>query len=400
VSFTRVRQFQSHFWHLFADRPLFLLPLPTAADPNAAEAPAGDHSSAEKPIEATDEPGSGASLEETAPGDDDTEANADVDAPIDDAAQPTDGGAEPSGVPAGEESGTIPDGEETDVPEPAVKATPATPLPQCTLHEAAEVGDIDVMRLLLSVANSDVDVRDDMEATPLVVAAAASQRDAAKVLITHGADPNAQNAKGDTALHWACYRGCLETVKKLLQAGAAVNARGDVGNTPLHMACTEHHEQIALELLSRGADVFVRNDVQITPLGVTTKETLRVTVREVEKGGDKARATIRKTLAAEAAALAERERVAAEQVERELNEAKMAVEATEAKRAADDETQRQLELKEAQEEAAAVKAELGEIRAAEAEAARKAEEERLRLEAEKAAKKAAKKKGKGKGKKK
>jgi hypothetical protein len=39
---------------------------------------------------------------------------------------------------------------------------------------------------------------------------------------------------------------------------------------------------------------------------------------------------------------------------------------------------------------------LAEIRAAEAEAARLAEEERLRVEAEKAAKKAAKKKGKGK----
>jgi hypothetical protein len=142
--------------------------------------------------------------------------------------------------------------------------------------------------------------------------------------------------------------------------------------------------------------VFARNDVQITPLGVSTKESLRVTVREVEKNGDAARARIRKTLARQAAASAERDRAATAMVERELMEANDAVQATQAKRAADDETQRLLELTEARTEAAAVKAELAEIRAAEAEAARLAEEERLRVEAEKAAKKAAKKKGKGK----
>ena len=135
-----------------------------------------------------------------------------------------------------------------------------------------------------------MDARDETGATPLVVAAAASQSEATKFLISRGADPNAANARGDAPLHWACYRGDVLSARALLAAGADVHARGDVGNTPLHMACTEHHDVIARELLSRGADVFARNDVQITPLGVATDPSLRAVVKSVETDGDAARA--------------------------------------------------------------------------------------------------------------
>ena len=253
---------------------------------------------------------------------------------------------------------------------------------------------------LVEVKGLYVDARDETGATPLVVAAAASQSEAAKFLISRGADPNAANARGDAPLHWACYRGDVLSARALLAAGADVHARGDVGNTPLHMACTEHHDVIARELLSRGADVFARNDVQITPLGVATDPSLRAVVKSVETDGDAARALLRRELALRA--VAETARAAAEEKALALEAAanKAALEATESKRREDDEAQRVLELTEAKAEAAAVKAELAAIREAEAEAARKAEEERLRAEAEKAAKKAAKKgKGKGKGKK-
>jgi len=292
-------------------QPLILLSLPTAADPNAAEAPAGDFLSAEKPIEATDEPGPETEPDATASADADAEPETSASAPVDDAAPPAEVGAAPiddgvSGVPGTTTDGDKNDTHATDDGAAAAETPPVTtPLPRCTLHEAAELGDIAALASLLSVEGADVDARaEDSESTPLVLAAANSRHEAAKFLLARGADPNAANARGDYALHWACYRGCLATAKALLEAGAEVNARGDVGNTPLHMACTEHHEAIAMELLGRGGDVFARNDVQITPLGVSTKESLRVTVREVEKNGDAARARIRKTLARQAAASA------------------------------------------------------------------------------------------------
>ena len=77
---------------------------------------------------------------------------------------------------------------------------------------------------LLSAADAscDVDARDAAGATPLVVAAAASRPEAARLLLARGADPNAANARGDAALHWACYRGDVETARALLRAGADV----------------------------------------------------------------------------------------------------------------------------------------------------------------------------------
>ena len=340
----------------------------TAADPNASVVAAGEPSEAGKPVGATDAEASDAAPAET--------ADAAGHAPRDgaEASVSFPGGAETAAAAVANAVGVV--------ASPSVSARPSSPLPTCTLHEAAELGDVaSLEKLLLLDASCDVDARDASGATPLVVAAAASRSEAAQFLLSRGADPNATNARGDTALHWACYRGDAAAARALLRAGADVRARGDVGNTPLHMACTEHHEEIARELLSRGADVLARNDVQITPLGVATSPSLRATVKSVETDGDAARARV----SAEARELA-----------LEAANAKAALEAMEAKRREDDETQRILELEEARTEAAALGAELAAIRAAEAEVAREAEEERARVAAEKAKKKG---KGGGKGKK-
>src|SRR5688500_3266889 len=71
------------------------------------------------------------------------------------------------------------------------------------------------------------------------VADAAKAKDAAavKALLKNGADVNAAQGDGMTALHWAATNGDTGLVQMLLSAGANVRATTRLGGiTPLHMA--------------------------------------------------------------------------------------------------------------------------------------------------------------------
>ena len=89
---------------------------------------------------------------------------------------------------------------------------------------------------------------------PLIEAAKASDAAAVRALIGAGADVNAAQADGATALHWAAYREDLETAALLIDAGADVNEANDLGVTPLLMACTNGHAELVEALLAAGAD--------------------------------------------------------------------------------------------------------------------------------------------------
>jgi len=51
-----------------------------------------------------------------------------------------------------------------------------------------------------------------------------------------GADPNSKTEAGTTALHWASVMCSLETIKELLDRGADVNARNNDGFTAMDRA--------------------------------------------------------------------------------------------------------------------------------------------------------------------
>ncbi len=54
--------------------------------------------------------------------------------------------------------------------------------------------------------------------------------------LVKGSDPNAQDANGGTALHWAASRGSVEIARLLLDAGADASTADGDGNTPLQVA--------------------------------------------------------------------------------------------------------------------------------------------------------------------
>src|SRR2546426_2025157 len=88
---------------------------------------------------------------------------------------------------------------------------------------------------------------------PLIDAAKNVDREAVRSLLKQGANVNATQADGTTALHWASYRDDLESADLLIRSGANVNARNDLGATPLWAACQNGSESMVGRLLTAGA---------------------------------------------------------------------------------------------------------------------------------------------------
>ncbi|MCX7036012.1 MAG: ankyrin repeat domain-containing protein [Proteobacteria bacterium] len=88
------------------------------------------------------------------------------------------------------------------------------------------------------------------------IAAAASKGDTATVerLLKSGADVNAQQADGATALQWAAYRGDVKLTERLLKAGAKPGLGNRNGATPMWLAASHGDAAVIQVLLKGGAD--------------------------------------------------------------------------------------------------------------------------------------------------
>jgi ankyrin repeat protein len=88
------------------------------------------------------------------------------------------------------------------------------------------------------------------------LADAAEKKDRAKVtaLLKQGADVNASQADGMTALHWAAHHDDVSLVTQLLKSGARAGAANRYDVTPLSLACTNGNAEIVALLLEAGAD--------------------------------------------------------------------------------------------------------------------------------------------------
>lgn len=171
------------------------------------------------------------------------------------------------------------------------------------LHLA--VHDAHMVRLLLE-RGAEVDARTAHGATPLILAAWYDCEDdaAAELLLSHGADVNARStndgmtpllravrsskialvrdllgrganlqatdAEGLSALHWATSGGDVEMAKCLLTLGAEVDPRCE-GDTPLHWASQDGYDEVVRCLLAHGADPNATDDLGMTPLAWAAK---------------------------------------------------------------------------------------------------------------------------------
>lgn len=95
-------------------------------------------------------------------------------------------------------------------------------------------------------------------ADDVIAAARAGDAVAVRALLAAGADVDARQGDGATALHWAAHRGDPALAEALLAAGADVDAANALGATPLWLASQNGDARLVARLLAAGADANVR----------------------------------------------------------------------------------------------------------------------------------------------
>ncbi|MEO8314901.1 MAG: ankyrin repeat domain-containing protein [Pseudomonadota bacterium] len=90
-------------------------------------------------------------------------------------------------------------------------------------------------------------------------------------LLKSGADVNAQQADGATALQWAAYRGDAKLAELLLKAGAKPGLANHDGATPLWLAATRRDAAVIQALLKGGADANEQLPLGRRPLMVAAR---------------------------------------------------------------------------------------------------------------------------------
>ena len=103
---------------------------------------------------------------------------------------------------------------------------------------------------------------------PIIDAARRGDAEAVGALLDRGADVNAAQGDGMTALHWAAERGHTAVAEPLISAAADVSAKTRIGSyTPLHLAARGGHGSMVHLLLEAGSDPAVATtNSGVTPL--------------------------------------------------------------------------------------------------------------------------------------
>jgi len=143
---------------------------------------------------------------------------------------------------------------------------------------------------LLIEKGADVNAKDSVGRTALLIAAGAGQTETVALLIKKGSDVRAKDISGNTALMYLltgfaslgtriskgelkdCAMIPTEIATLLIDRGADVNEKSEVGSTPLMVAADMGHANTVRFLLSRGADVNAKNRSGMTAMKFAIKK--------------------------------------------------------------------------------------------------------------------------------
>jgi ankyrin repeat protein len=125
--------------------------------------------------------------------------------------------------------------------------------------DAARSGDLPVLREFVA-HGYDLETRTDKGYTALILAAYHGHAEALELLMRAGANPCAEDARGNTALMGAIFKGELVIVRRLMAASCSdPNHRNAAGQTPAMYAALFGRVEVLQALRERGADLSARD---------------------------------------------------------------------------------------------------------------------------------------------
>ncbi len=130
------------------------------------------------------------------------------------------------------------------------------------IFEASALGDVKRLQSLLHEHPDLVCTYSSDGFTALHLASFFSQPQAAEELLHNGADPNAVATNGTklAVINSAAASGNADLVKMLLREGANPDAQQEGGFTALHSAAQQNNQDMVRALLNAGADASIRTN--------------------------------------------------------------------------------------------------------------------------------------------
>ncbi|XP_069835505.1 CARD- and ANK-domain containing inflammasome adapter protein-like [Dendropsophus ebraccatus] len=138
------------------------------------------------------------------------------------------------------------------------------------MFKATKLNLYNIIKALID-KGTDVNAKNDIQYTPLLLAAELGKSEAAQVLIEKGAHMDDRTPNLNTALHLSVQGGDVPTTRLLLRKGINVNITGGGDQTPLHMAAYHNKPELSEILLSAGANVNAVSRESVTPLHLASQ---------------------------------------------------------------------------------------------------------------------------------
>ncbi len=140
------------------------------------------------------------------------------------------------------------------------------------LLEAVEKHDVKGVISLLD-GGADANAMNDHGASAIHIAAQGKDNEIIDILIARKADVNVMTEDGLTALHFAARLGYVDAINTLIKDGANVNITGiRYKRTAMHYAADQGHTSSVQALLKAGSDKNIKDISGSTPFDLATKK--------------------------------------------------------------------------------------------------------------------------------
>lgn len=146
----------------------------------------------------------------------------------------------------------------------------ATP-PAALWFDAARRGEVPALQQAIA-AGLPIDTANARGFSALILSCYDNKLDAACFLLDHGANPNHQDASGNTALMGVSFKGYPEIARLLIERGADLNRQNSSGGTALMFATMFSRHDLLQLLLDAGADKDVQDARGFTALHLARQQ--------------------------------------------------------------------------------------------------------------------------------